>query len=61
MKQPRTVRRLTHQLTVRPWKRWLMSDYQVHIGLEMYGNAHIKTKHHFDQIKSRWTENEKDR
>ena len=61
MKQPRTVRRLTHQLTVRPWKRLIMNDYQVHIGLEMYGNAHIKTKHHFDQIKSRWTEREKNR
>ena len=58
MKQPRSVRRLTHQVTVRPWKRVVMDDYQVHIGLEMYGNALIKGHHHFDQIKSKWTKGE---
>jgi len=61
MKQPRITRRLTHQLTVRPWKRLIMDDYQVHIGLEMYGNALINVHHHFDQIKGRWTEGEKNR
>jgi len=59
MKQPRSVRRLTHQVTVRPWKRAIMDDYQVHIGLEMYGNALIKGHHHFDEIKNRWTSGEK--
>ena len=56
MKQPRAIRRLTHQLTIRPWKRIIMDDFQVQIGLEMYGNALIKAHHHFDQIKERWTE-----
>ena len=58
MKQPRSIRRLTHQVTVRPWKRILTDDYQIHIGLEMYGNALIKGRHHFDEIKSRWTSGE---
>jgi len=61
MKQPRSIRRLTHQLSVRPWKHWVMNDYQVHIGLEMYGNALIKGHHHFDQIKGRWSDAEKNR
>jgi len=61
MKQPRTIRRLTHQLTIRPWKRLIMDDFQVQIGLEMYGGAMIHMKHHFDEIKDKWTEGEKKR
>jgi enoyl-CoA hydratase/carnithine racemase len=60
-KQPQIIRRLTHQLTVRPWKRVLMSDFQAQIGLEMYGGAMINMKHHFDEIKGKWTEGEKKR
>ena len=59
MKQSRPVRRLTHQLTVRPWKRLLMDDYQVHITSEMYGSALLKAMHDFEKIKSTWTEAEK--
>ena len=51
MKQPRPVRRLTHQLMVRPLKRLLMDDYQVHIAHEMYSYALLKSEHDFDLIK----------
>ena len=61
MKQPRIIRRLTHQITVRPWKRLLMDDFQVQIGLEMYGGALTQMHHHFDEIKGRWTDAEKKR
>ena len=59
MKQPRSIRRLTHQLTIRPWKRLVMDDFQVQLGLEMYGGALTKMKHHFDEIKDKWTDKEK--
>jgi enoyl-CoA hydratase/carnithine racemase len=61
MKQPRPIRRLTHQLTVRPWKRLLLNDFQVHTGHEFYGYALIKSPHHFDEIRGKWTEEEKNR
>jgi len=51
MKQPRAVRRLTHQLTARPFKRLIMDDYQVHIASEMYGFALLKYKHDFEAVK----------
>lgn len=58
-KQPAVIRRLTHQVTIRPWKRWLMDDFQMHMGHEMYGIALLKIPHHFDEIKDRWIEPEK--
>lgn len=61
MKQPRSIRRLTHQITVRPWKRLIMDDFQVQIGLEMYGNEMVQLRHNFAQIKEGWTEAEKKR
>ena len=61
MKQPRPIRRLTRQLTNRPWKRLLINDFQVHTGHEFYGYALLKSPHHFDDIKSKWTEGEKNR
>ncbi len=57
MKQPRAVRRLTHQLTVRPLKRLIMDDFQVHIGHEMYGFALLKYKHDFKAVKKYEEEN----
>ena len=51
MAQPRAVRRLTHQLAVRPWKRLLTNDYQIHITSEMYGVALMKSQHDFKVIK----------
>jgi enoyl-CoA hydratase/carnithine racemase len=59
MKQPRAIRRLSHQLTVRPWKRAVLDDFQVHTGHEFYGLALLKSPHHFEEIKSRWTDKEK--
>ncbi len=59
MKQPRAIRRLSHQLTVRPWKRIIMDDYQVHTGHEFYGTELMKTEHLFDNAKDRWTDAEK--
>jgi len=50
MEQPRPVRRLTHQLAIRPWKRLLTDDYQVHILSEMYSYALMKSKHDFQII-----------
>jgi enoyl-CoA hydratase/carnithine racemase len=61
MKKPRVVRRLTSQLTRRPWKRMIMDDYQVHIGHEMYSIALYDTEHDFEKIKEGWTEGEKHR
>ena len=59
MKQPRVTRRLTHQLTVRPWKRAILDDFQVQTGHEFFGLSLLKNPHHFDQIKGRWTDKEK--
>jgi enoyl-CoA hydratase/carnithine racemase len=61
MKQPRAIRRLTHQLIVRPWKRAVLDDFQVHLGHEAYGLALLRSPHHFDEIKSRWSDAEKNR
>ena len=59
MKTPRAIRRLTRQLTNRPWKRLLINDFQVHTGHEFYGNALIKSPHHWDEIKGKWLDSEK--
>jgi hypothetical protein len=59
MQQPRALRRFTHQLTVRPWKRILHNDFQMHIAHEMYSHVLLETKHDFAKIKQRWTEGEK--
>jgi len=50
MAQPRPVRRLTHQLAIRPWKRLLTDDYQIHILSEMYSYALMKSQHDFKVI-----------
>jgi enoyl-CoA hydratase/carnithine racemase len=52
MKQPRSVRHLTHQLAVRPWKRLLNDDYQIHILSEMYSYALMKSQHNFKVIEA---------
>lgn len=59
MKQPRPVRRLTHQLAVRPWKRLIMDDYQVHITSEMYSSALLRSEHDFELVKKIWSEEKK--
>jgi enoyl-CoA hydratase/carnithine racemase len=59
MKQPRMIRRLTHHITTRPWKRIMMDDFHLQIGLENFGNHVTGMHHHFDDIKSKWSDKEK--
>jgi enoyl-CoA hydratase/carnithine racemase len=59
MKQPRMIRRLTHHITTRPWKRIMMDDFHLQIGLENFGNHITGMHHHFDDIKSKWSDGEK--
>ncbi len=61
MKQPRMIRRLTHEITVRPWKRIMQDDFHLQIGLENFGNQITQMHHHFDDIKSKWSDSEKNR
>ena len=59
MKQPSMIRRLTHHITTRPWKRIMMDDFHLQIGLENFGNHITGMHHHFDDIKSKWSDKEK--
>jgi len=59
MEQPRAVRHLTHQLVVRPWKRLLTDDYQIHITSEMYGYALMQSQHDFKVIEDGISEEKK--
>jgi len=61
MKQPRPIRRLTHHIAIRPWKRIILDDFHLQIGLENFGNHLTAMHHHFDDIKSRWSDAEKNR
>jgi enoyl-CoA hydratase/carnithine racemase len=50
MKSSRAVRRLTHELVMRPWKRALQDDERVHVLAEMYAVQLQSTRHNFDKI-----------
>lgn len=50
MNTNRTVRRLTHELAIRPWKRALQNDERVHVLAEMYAVQLHATRHNFDKI-----------
>jgi len=50
MKSDRTVRRLTHEIAIRPWKRALQDDERVHVLSEMYSVQLLRSEHHFDKI-----------
>lgn len=50
MKSKRAVRRLTHELAMRPWKRALQDDERVHVLAEMYAVQLESTRHNFDKI-----------
>ena len=50
MKQSRTVRRLTHELAMRPWKRAWQNDSLVHVYAEMYSVQLQSSRHNFDKI-----------
>lgn len=50
MKSKRAVRRLTHEIAMRPWKRALQDDERVHVLAEMYAVQLESTRHNFDKI-----------
>ena len=50
MKTERSVRRLTHELAIRPWKRALQDDERVHVLAEMYSVQLTARRHNFDKI-----------
>jgi hypothetical protein len=50
MKTERSVRRLTHEIANRPWKRSLQDDERVHVLSEMYSVQLTARRHNFDKI-----------
>ena len=48
MAKDRIVRRLTHQVVVRPLKRRMMEEIQYHVTAEMYSTSMMKYTHEFD-------------
>ena len=50
MKTERSVRRMTHELAIRPWKRALQDDERVHVLAEMYSVQLTARRHNFDKI-----------
>lgn len=48
MKKDRVIRRLTHQVCVRPLKRRMMEEIQYHVTAEMYGTAIMSYHHDFN-------------
>lgn len=50
MRTDRAVRRLTHEIAIRPWKELLQDDERVHVLCEMYAVQLLKSEHHFDKI-----------
>jgi enoyl-CoA hydratase/carnithine racemase len=59
IKQPQMIRRLTHTCTSRFWKEVLFNHFQVQMGQEMYALGMTGGAHHFNEIKSKWTDAEK--
>lgn len=52
MKSDRAVRRLTHEIAMRRWKRALQDDERVNVLAEMYAVQLLSTRHNFDEIVS---------
>jgi enoyl-CoA hydratase/carnithine racemase len=50
MKTDRAVRRMMHEIAIRPWKRALQDDERVHVLAEMYAVQLLSTRHNFDKI-----------
>jgi len=50
MKSSRTVRRLQHEIAIRPWKRALQNDERVRVLCEMYSVQLLKSEHNFDEV-----------
>jgi enoyl-CoA hydratase/carnithine racemase len=55
MKTGRAVRRLTHEIVMRPWRRFFQDDERVRVLAEMYGVALQATRHNFDKIAADFT------
>jgi enoyl-CoA hydratase/carnithine racemase len=55
MKTGRPVRRLTHELVMRPWKRFFQDDERVRVLAEMYAVQLEATRHNFDKIAADFT------
>jgi enoyl-CoA hydratase/carnithine racemase len=55
MKTGRAVRRLTHELVMRPWKRFFQDDERVRVLAEMYAVQLEATRHNFDKIAADFT------
>ena len=50
MKTDRSIRRLQHEIAIRPWKASLHENERIHVLCEMYGVQLNKFEHHFDKI-----------
>ncbi|HJX03264.1 MAG TPA: enoyl-CoA hydratase/isomerase family protein [Dehalococcoidia bacterium] len=50
MQSNRTSRRMTHQLSIRPWQRLMADNYKLHVMSEMYNKALEAAKSGFDKI-----------
>lgn len=48
MAKDRIVRRLTHQVCVRPLKRRMLEEIQYHVTAEMYSTSMMSYTHEFD-------------
>ncbi len=55
LKTGRAVRRLTHELVMRPWKRFLQDDERVRVLAEMYAVQLEATRHNFAKIAADFT------
>jgi len=44
------VRRLMHEIAIRPWKRALQDDERVRVLAEMYAVQLLRTEHNFDEV-----------
>jgi hypothetical protein len=59
MKTERSVRRLTHEIAMRPWKRALQDDQRVNVFAEMYGVQLQSARHNFDKITANYVNDRK--
>lgn len=50
MKSDRAVRRLMHEIAIRPWKRALQDDERVRVLSEMYAVQLLRSEHNFDEV-----------
>jgi Enoyl-CoA hydratase/carnithine racemase len=56
MKRDRSVRRMMHEIAIRPWKRALQDDERVNVLAEMFTVQLLRSEHHFENIAGQYTE-----